>query len=317
MGKKAKGKIINKKGLKGALIRHEAKEKLRKKEDKLINVKKENQKLKEKSMKNGNKKTGKAQLIDTKAFIPFNKDEKVLLVGEGDFSFAMSLVEEDFIKPDNLIATSYDSVDEINLKYPAAKEKLEFLKSRGVKLLHDIDATSLVKSLKLNPSNKKKTGGKQLFDDGGQLNKIMFNFPHTGRGMKDVDRNIADHQKLILGYFKSCKEVFSVINKDFTSEYGGYLTDKNNGKIIISVFEGEPYRSWEIKSLGRSQEFMVERSGKFQWLMFPSYHHKRTNSERDTTKPASERSARIYVFSSKKAIDSNKNNVDGASSEED
>jgi len=62
------------------------------------------------------------------------------------------------------------------------------------------------------------------------------------------------------------------------------------------LFEGEPYNSWNIKILGRSENYKVERSGKFGWQLFPDYHHRRTNSVRDTTKPAAERDARIYIF---------------------
>lgn len=44
-------------------------------------------------------------------------------------------------------------------------------------------------------------------------------------------------------------------------------------------------------------ELTLSRSSKFQWENFPGYHHRRTNSEQDTTKPAKERDARFYIFS--------------------
>jgi len=42
--------------------------------------------------------------------------------------------------------------------------------------------------------------------------------------------------------------------------------------------------------------------------MFPEYHHRRTNSTKDTTKPASERDARIYIF--EEWINNNKDDED-------
>lgn len=87
------------------------------------------------------------------------------------------------------------------------------------------------------------------------LNYIMFNFPHTGKGIKDQDRNIRDHQKLILEYFKNCKQVFELIN--LNNDLQGYNTIQ--GKIIISLFEGEPYHSWGIKILEKSQGYKVEK----------------------------------------------------------
>ena len=50
------------------------------------------------------------------------------------------------------------------------------------------------------------------------------------------------------------------------------------------------------KILGKSQGWKVERSGKFDWSMFPEYHHRRTTSMKDTTKPTNERDARMYIF---------------------
>lgn len=302
MAKKLKGKLVNSKGLKGALARLTTKEEIIKKTEKSMEIQKDKQALKEKSIKSGkrNKKKTQNQQIQQKGLQPFNIDDKLLLVGEGDFSFAVSIIKENFIKPENLIATSFDSKDEIIQKYPTVEQNLNFLIDEGVQLLHSIDATDLVSSLKLNLTAKNKKKAKaRLFSDNRNLDYIMFNFPHTGKGIKDVDRNIIDHQKLVLNYFKSCRAVFNLVNNDMENDFAGYASsavNENKGKILLTLFEGEPYNSWNIKILGRSEDYKVERSGKFSWQMFPDYHHRRTNSVRDTTKPASERDARIYVF---------------------
>ncbi|CUM51381.1 uncharacterized protein AC631_02245 [Debaryomyces fabryi] len=302
MAKKPKGKLVNSKGLKGALARLATKEELLKKKEKSLEIQKDKQALKEKSIKGGknNKKKPQRQQIQQKGLQPFNIDDKLLLVGEGDFSFAVSIIKENFIAPGNLIATSFDSKDELIQKYPNVEDNLNFLIEEGVQVLHSIDATDLVSSLKLNHSGKNKKKVKsRLFSDNKNLDYIMFNFPHTGKGIKDVDRNIVDHQKLVLNYFKSCREVFKLVNNDMENDFAGYASsavNENKGKIILTLFEGEPYNSWNIKILGRSENYKVERSGKFSWQMFPDYHHRRTNSVRDTTKPAAERDARIYIF---------------------
>lgn len=115
--------------------------------------------------------------------------------------------------------------------------------------------------------------------------------------MKDMDRNIKDHQQLVLGYFQACKHLFKMVNDESNSSFGGYNFNSVTGKIVLSLFEGEPYNSWTVKILAKSEDYKVEKSGRFEWSMFPEYHHKRTNSGvRDTTKPAAERDARIYIF---------------------
>ncbi|OJD22125.1 hypothetical protein ACJ73_06529, partial [Blastomyces percursus] len=57
--------------------------------------------------------------------IPFQKGDRILLVGEGDFSFALSLAVHHGCK--NLLATSYDAEQALYEKYPQAKLHIEKL----------------------------------------------------------------------------------------------------------------------------------------------------------------------------------------------
>ncbi|CCH43652.1 hypothetical protein BN7_3205 [Wickerhamomyces ciferrii] len=231
------------------------------------------------------------------AFIPFGPEDTVMLVGEGDFSFAASCLQQEYLQPSKLIITSFDnSANELALKYPHTFPKNnEYLKEKGVVIHYKIDGTDLVRSLKL----------KKHINSFPKLDFIVFNFPHTGRGMKDQDRNIRDHQLLVLGYFKSCVEVFKMLGWGTPKQRKSNLSEMNvlstesqdkEPKIVLSVFEGEPYDSWNIKSLSKTLGLKVERSGAFRWDLFKGYEHKRTNSEQQTTKVANERKARIYVF---------------------
>ncbi|EGV60105.1 class I SAM-dependent methyltransferase [Yamadazyma tenuis] len=295
MVRKLKGKVLAKKGLKGALVRHHLAEVENKKRQETLNGTAEQQKLKQNSIKQGKSKNKHKQQAHQKqkGLIPFNPEEKVLLIGEGDFSFAVSIIKQNHIKPQNLIATSLDSLEQLKAKYSDVDGNLEFLSSEGVRVVHEVDGTNLMASFKLDT---KKGRANSIFKH-SRLHHIMFNFPHTGRGMKDVDRNIKDHQELMLKYFQSCKQLFQFINDESNSSFGGYNFDSVTGRIVLTLFEGEPYNSWGVKVLAKSENYKVEKSGRFDWGCFPEYHHKRTSSGvRDTTKPAAERDARIYVF---------------------
>ncbi|CCD23391.1 25S rRNA (uracil2634-N3)-methyltransferase NDAI_0B03570 [Naumovozyma dairenensis CBS 421] len=331
MARKLKGKV-NSKGLKAALLRQQSQEKLR-----LKQKKKEQAEIKKKSQPPKKiVQNQEAQKADLPTFIPFERNETLLLIGEGDFSFAKSIIEQDYILPGNLIATSFDaSPTELRLKYPNTfEENYKFLINEGVKILFKVDGTKLIKSLKLS----KKTPWSKIVGPAWKskyLNNIMFNFPHTGKGIKDQDRNIKDHQELVFGYFDSSKQLFSLINKPLKSATSGYTlgysTEKNQdsegissegyGKIILSVFDGEPYDSWQIKMLAKKNALHVERSNKFQWENFPGYHHRRTNSEQTTTKPAEERNARIFIFKkfekAKHSKSKRNRNIDDDDSDED
>lgn len=312
MGRKMKGKI-GAKSLKTSLINHQHNENLIKKRQQQIAHKQNPQ-----TPKNV-KKNKQLQKENQEKFIPFNPTENLLLIGEGDFSFARSIIEQCYILPENLIVTSYDaSIQELKLKYPKTfEENYKYLTDEKVSMFFRIDATNLIKSFKIS---RKQTWKKIMVSIGNVnlstnvLQNVMFNFPHTGKGVKDMDRNIRDHQELVSKYFKSSKEFFKLINADIMRSRSSYTqgyslnsnannkidsngtTEEGYGKIILSVFTGEPYDLWQVRVLAKDNGLQVERSSKFQWGDYPEYHHKRTNSEQDTTKPAEERDARLYVF---------------------
>ncbi|KAH3684525.1 hypothetical protein WICPIJ_004496 [Wickerhamomyces pijperi] len=292
MGRKLQGRG-KASGLASALVRQKSLEKQQNK------VHKKNTTEKPVSKKLQESKIQQKIISQSRSIVPFTKNDYVMLVGEGDFSFAVSLLKNDYIVPERLIVTSFDhSVKELTLKYPHTfEENYKILTEEyKVPIKFKIDATNLIKTLKVNAKNITTVTGFPRVDF------IMFNFPHTGRGIKDQDRNIRDHQVLVDGYFKSSVELFklyqtSSILKSKTSDLNLVgSTSQHDPKIILSVFEGQPYDSWNVKSLSKGHGLKVERSGDFQWDKFEGYSHKRTNSEQNTTKVASERKARMYVF---------------------
>ncbi|KAH6575934.1 hypothetical protein BASA60_004751 [Batrachochytrium salamandrivorans] len=113
----------------------------------------------------------------------FEADDSVLLVGEGNFSFAASLMEE-LSGSIALTATCFDSADVVNSKYPDAHEFIAELADWEATVHYNVDATKLqsVKALR-----------------GKRFTKILFNFPHVGGGIKDQDRNVRQNQALIGG----------------------------------------------------------------------------------------------------------------------
>lgn len=111
-------------------------------------------------------------LSNQKPTIPFLPSDDILLVGEGNFSFARALAFhppsgsglEDLL-PQNITATAYDSEEECYVKYPEAKDIVQNLRERGVEVLFNIDATKL----------DKISGVK-----GRKWDRVVWNFPHAG-----------------------------------------------------------------------------------------------------------------------------------------
>ncbi|TID19796.1 hypothetical protein CANINC_003679 [Pichia inconspicua] len=259
---------------------------------------------------------------ESKVFIPFDKLDRLIIVGDGDFSYSVCIIRKNLIKPDNLITTSYDSLEDLQTKYgnQLIDDNISFLKNSGVKVYHGIDATKLSETLGISLGNKRSGSGagKSIEKLGGlRINNILFNFPHSGESIPDLNRNVLVHQKLMFNFFKSCEELYHILEqqKEWTN-YKESVEDtetdeltyfQNIGKsdnlpvdkniITVTLFEGEPYDSWKIKKIARdSIGYAVQRSGKLEWRFFDGYDHKLTTRLGKTSKPTKSRVARIFKF---------------------
>ena len=117
--------------------------------------------------------------------IPFLPSDRILLVGEGDFSFSHSLLST--YNCNALVATSYDKQAVVVSKYPQARVNIKALEAEdGLKILYGVDAT------KLGKRGTSEGGGKEIKK--GNFEKIVFNFPHVGGLTKDVNRQVRHNQ---------------------------------------------------------------------------------------------------------------------------
>jgi 25S rRNA (uracil2634-N3)-methyltransferase len=210
--------------------------------------------------------------------IPFQQEDAILLVGEGDFSFSKSIVAEHGCC--DVVATCLDSQAELYEKYePQAKEHVEYLEDEGQTIYYDVDATKLDE----NKALKKK---------GAQFDVIIFNFPHVGGKSKDVNRQVRFNQELLVKFFTAAIKLLAAA-----------------GTIVVTLFEGEPYTLWNVRDLARHSGLEVQRSFKFLANAYPGYSHSRTlgNIDGGGGWKGEDREARSYIFQ-KKATDANDQN---------
>ncbi len=92
----------------------------------------------------------------------FSSTDRILVVGDGDFSFSRGLVTH-LGSGDNLVLTSFDTAKQLAEKYPHAKANVEHARKHGATVLHGVDATNL----------------DAAFPD-ESFDCIVFNFPHSG-----------------------------------------------------------------------------------------------------------------------------------------
>ena len=228
-----------------------------------------------------------------------------LLVGEGDFSFTRSLVDEHGCA--NVTATSFDSEEEVLEKYPTFEATRSALTSLTppVPLHHSIDATKLssYKALKC-PRDEEEDGDEAV--SGWDI--IAFMFPHVGGLSTDVNRQVRSNQALLVSFFNSCLETSTPKQRLRILEAQANRPNlvqrrrteflKMGGKIMVALFEGEPYTLWNVRDLARHAGLKVVESWKFDWSQYPGYSHVRTLGalEGGGGWKGEDRDARMYVF---------------------
>lgn len=137
-------------------------------------------------------------------------DNKVLFLGEGNFSFSSSLVKtlamdlsETSCDLSNIWTSCYESdlsKKDINERDEVAAEvkrsNVSYLRSRGCHVLEGVDAEHLQEEPRLS---------------GLSFRRIIFMFPHVGGKMK-IHRNRA----LLLNLISSCRGLLSTGNRCMT-----------------------------------------------------------------------------------------------------
>ncbi|XP_026450907.1 uncharacterized protein At4g26485-like [Papaver somniferum] len=175
----------------------------------------------------------------------YNRSQRILLVGEGDFSFSACLANA-FGSATNMVATSLDTEETLLEKYSGARQNIRQLQKLGCLVLHEVGVHDMLYDSDL--MNMK-------FD------RIVFNFPHAGHfpPLYETDGFLIEmHKKLLSGFFKSASKM---LNKA--------------GEIHVSHRNDFPYNKWEIKKLANNAGLQLIRKVKFQKSDYPGYSNKR------------------------------------------
>ncbi|KAK4249865.1 hypothetical protein C7999DRAFT_12287 [Corynascus novoguineensis] len=238
-----------------------------------------------KKQKTNNKAKNAPQQRNQQPTIPFSPSDPILLVGEGDLSFAASLITHHGCT--NVTATVLEpNFTELSAKYPHVSANTAVIESPrrpNCRLLYGIDARKLP-PFTTRRNNNKSSGNEPPV---GAMKRIIFNFPHTGGKSKDVNRQVRHNQELLVDFFRRAQHSLAP-----------------GGAVVVTLFEGEPYTLWNVRDLARHAGLQVERSFRFAPTAYPGYAHARTlgvvRNRRGEVATAAwkgeDRPARSYVF---------------------
>ncbi|XP_038899749.1 heavy metal-associated isoprenylated plant protein 41-like isoform X2 [Benincasa hispida] len=172
----------------------------------------------------------------------------ILLVGEGNFSFSVSLAMS-FGSASNIVATSLDSYVEVVRKYKNARLNLRILKGLGASILHEVDATKMKLHIDLRM---------RKFD------RIIFNFRHAGFfGREDSLLMIRMHKRLVHEFFKNASQMLRV-----------------DGEIHVNHKTKAPFSDWNIVQLAHQNSLALIGCADFNIQDYPGYHNKRGQGNR-------------------------------------
>ncbi|GAB5370818.1 hypothetical protein AAMO2058_001525900 [Amorphochlora amoebiformis] len=239
------------------------------------------------------KKQRKQKEERERATIPYKHSDSTLLIGEGDFSFAAALSSHFAAekkkkqkyqkKPSKLsenepsseekgvplgggtlegggylIATCLDDFETLEKKYPTARANLTVVRETRGYVVDKVDCTELKSNLNLRDTMIEGASRHSCAVEG--FSKIIFNFPHTGCGIKDTQKNNEIHRKLL--------------EKFLASAFPFLLP---SGEIHITLKRGQPYDSWGLPSVVRNHGGLsLKYSYTFYPELYKGYRHRRT-----------------------------------------
>lgn len=200
---------------------------------------------------------------------PYACDQPILLLGEGDFSFAAALALL-WSDASQLTATAFDDEATASAKYAGLADNVATIEALGGTCLFGVDAARC--------HEHRAVAAQAPFE------RVVFNFPHTGSGIKDHARNVTSNQQLLRGTFYSAQKLLAA----------------RDAELHLTLKRGEPYDSWNAVTIAKMCGLRVGHCNPFRPELYPGYAHRRsigdTHAGTDSSPNAEIAGSKTYSF---------------------
>ncbi|RVW67336.1 Uncharacterized protein CK203_065340 [Vitis vinifera] len=172
----------------------------------------------------------------------YSSEYKILLMGEGDFSFSASLAVA-FASATNITATSLDSIEFLSTNYRLALSNIDKLRSLGAKVMHDVDATKMANVFPFKCM---------------RFDRVVYNFPLAGF-FPDEPREdeIWRHRMLVQQFLENAKKLIHIDGEI-------HITHKSNGFFY----------EWNLEFLASRVGLRLIEEVPFNFRDYPGYRTK-------------------------------------------
>ncbi|KAL6314339.1 hypothetical protein AAG906_021048 [Vitis piasezkii] len=173
----------------------------------------------------------------------YSSEYKILLVGEGDFSFSASLAVA-FASATNITATSLDSIEFLSTNYRHALSNIDKLRSLGAKVMHDVDATKMANVFPFKCM---------------RFDRVVYNFPLAGFFPMNPGRMRSGwrHRMLVQQFLENTKKLIHIDGEI-------HITHKSNGFFY----------EWNLEFLASRVGLRLIEEVPFNFRDYPGYRTK-------------------------------------------
>uniref|UniRef100_A0A4W2GFI5 Mannosyltransferase n=2 Tax=Bos TaxID=9903 RepID=A0A4W2GFI5_BOBOX len=168
---------------------------------------------------------------------------RLLLVGEGNFSFAVALSET--LDPNTSLTATCPQLSADLARDLVVRENLRRLRERGNEVRFGVDCTHLADAFE--PQDR-------------EFDRIYFNFPHCGR-----KAGVAKNRELLAKFFRSCADVLAEdgeVHVALCRGQGGTPADKPMR---------EWHNSWQVVAMAALGGFILSDVHPFNCKALPGY----------------------------------------------